>query len=91
MGRVAACEYVVEREGSHWTVTNQGRHFGRFAARRDALRSAAADAARVRRLGHHAAVLVRRQDGSLRTVPAHGSLGCPKAVGFGGPAPRPTT
>ena len=87
---VVACEYVVEREGSHWTVTNQGRHFGRFVDRRDALRSALADAARVRRLGHNASVLVRRADGSLRTIPAHMGLRH-QAVRFGGPALRPTT
>jgi hypothetical protein len=71
MGWVVDCEYVVEREESHWTVTNQRRHFGHFAERRDALRSAVEDAARVRRLGHHASVLVRHADGRLRPVPAH--------------------
>ena len=70
MAWVVDCEYVVEREESDWTVANQGRHFGHFADRRDALRSAVADAARVRRLGHHACVPVRHADGRLRIIPA---------------------
>jgi hypothetical protein len=71
MGWIVDCEYVVERDESHWTVTSQRRHFGHFADRREALRSAAEDAARVRRLGHRVSVLVRREDGRLRAVPAH--------------------
>jgi hypothetical protein len=71
MGWVVDCEYVVERDESHWTVTYQRRHFGQFADRREALRSAAEDAARVRRLGHRVSVLVQRADGRLRAVPAH--------------------
>jgi hypothetical protein len=70
MAWVVDCEYVVEQDECHWTVSNQGRHFGHFVDRRDAMRSAVADAARVRRLGHHATVLVRRADGRLRAVPA---------------------
>ncbi len=84
------CEYVVEREEGHWTVSNQGRHFGRFVDRRGALRSALADAARVRRLGHHASVLFRRKGGSLRSIPARVRLRH-RAVRFGGAALRPTT
>ena len=70
MGWVVDCEYVVEREESHWTVTYQRRHFGWYMDRRGALRSAVEDAARVRRLGHNAWVCVRRADGCLRPVPA---------------------
>jgi hypothetical protein len=89
MGWVVDCEYVVEPEEGHWTVANQGRHFGHFADRRSALHSAAADAARVRRLGHRARVLVRRADGRLRAVPTQ-VVGLPQAwVRSGGPAPRP--
>jgi len=69
MGWVVDCEYVVEREESHWTVTYQRRHFGHFTDRREALRSAVEDAARVRRLGHRACVSVRRADGRLRAFP----------------------
>ena len=37
MGWTGDCEYVVEPEEGHWTVANQGRHFGHFADRRSAL------------------------------------------------------
>jgi hypothetical protein len=88
MGWVVDCEYVVERDVSHWTVSNRGRRFGCFVDRRDAMRSAVADAARVRRLGHNASVLVRRADGRLRAVPARVGLRHP-AVRCGGPALGP--
>jgi hypothetical protein len=81
MGWVVDCEYVVEPEECHWTITYQRRHFGYFTARREALRSAVEDAARVRRLGHHACVLVRRADGRLRAIPEHLLLRQP-GVGF---------
>jgi hypothetical protein len=86
---VVDCEYVVEREEGHWTISNQGRHFGHFADRRGALRSAASEAARVRRLGHR--VLVRRADGRLRAVPAHAAELPHRRVRSDDPAPRPKT
>jgi hypothetical protein len=82
MGWVVDCEYVVEREESHWTVTYQRRHFGHYMDWSEVLRSAVADAARVRRLGHHACVLGRRADGRLRSIPTHLLLRHPGA-GFG--------
>ena len=85
---VVDCEYVVEREEGHWTVSNQGRHFGHFADRRGALRSAASEAARICRLGHRACVLVRHADGRLRTISAHAAELPHRRVRSDDPAPR---
>lgn len=65
MGRSADLDYVVERDGSHWTVNFQGQRCGRFRTREAALASAAADAERVRKLGHRVRVLLRRANGDL--------------------------
>jgi hypothetical protein len=65
-------EYVVERDETHWTVSLQCEHCGRFGTRRAAMESAMRDAERVRRLGHEVSILVRYEDGRLRRLP--GSL-----------------
>jgi hypothetical protein len=62
-------EYVVERDETHWTVSLQAEHCGRFVSRRAALESAMRDAERVRRLGHEVNILVRHADGRLRCLP----------------------
>ncbi|GAA0597401.1 hypothetical protein GCM10009416_39580 [Craurococcus roseus] len=78
MGHSVDLEYVVERDGSHWTVNFQGQRCGRFQTREAALASAAVDAARVRKLGHRVRVLLRRADGGLQDAgsrPPSGSRG----------------
>ena len=61
--------YVVEPIGRNWTVRlKDGDRAGEFHSRKDALRSALADARRVNALGYGVVVQARRQDGSVRTV-----------------------
>jgi len=70
---VAQITYVVDRQESHWTISycsGGGVGMGWFPTRKEALKSALWDAARVRRLGHDVAVMVRRWDGTVRKVPA---------------------
>lgn len=71
MTSVQDLDYVVERHGGRWTVAFQAAHRGEFRSRREALESALRDAERVRRLGHHVRVLVRRADNHLRALPEH--------------------
>jgi hypothetical protein len=85
MGWVQHIDYIVEREESHWTVSFHMTHCGCFHSRRGALQAALADAARVRRLGHHVRVLVRYADGRLHDVrlslpSADESSGCVPAL-----------
>jgi hypothetical protein len=70
MGQAGSFDYIVEPEDGHWTVNFGGQHCGCFASRRQALRSAASDAERVRNLGHRVRVLVRYAGGRrLRLLP----------------------
>jgi len=69
MSCVNDVEYRVQREEMHWTVCYQGQRCGHFATRAEALRSAAADACRVRRLGHRVQVLVEDSRGKFQPVP----------------------
>ena len=67
---VAHITYVVDRREAHWTIAGcDDCGSGWFSTRKEALKSALWDAARVRRLGHNVAVVVRRQDGSVRKIP----------------------
>lgn len=52
--------YRVEPRGNGWTVTFCGQPYGSYERRIDAMRSAAADAHRVRNMGHHVTVEVTR-------------------------------
>jgi hypothetical protein len=72
---VAHIVYVVDRQEAHWTIAGCGDSgCGWFPTRKDALKSALWDAARVRRLGHDVAVLVRRRNGTVRAIPARDSV-----------------
>ena len=67
---VAHITYVVDRQEAHWTIAGCGDSgWGWFPTRKEALKSALWDAARVRRLGHDVAVMVRRSDGTVRKIP----------------------
>lgn len=66
MSCISDLEYRVQPEEMHWTACYEGQHCGRFATRAAALRSALADARRVRRLGHRVRVLVGDRKGHLR-------------------------
>lgn len=62
-------EYVVEPIDRDWTVRlKDGDRAGRFQTRKDAMRSAMADARRVNAMGWGVVVGARRRDGSVRTV-----------------------
>ncbi len=69
MWQPARIEYVVEPAEGHWTVTYQGRSVGRYRDRQAAMRSAVADARRVREHGYRIRVMVHCRDGRLRTLP----------------------
>lgn len=69
MSCISDLEYRVQSEEMHWTVCYEGQHCGRFATRAAALRSALADALRVRRLGHRVRVMVEDRAGHLRPAP----------------------
>lgn len=65
----AEITYVVQPRGSVWTITMQGRQFGRYKSRRAALRTAILNARRVHESGKAISVLVRRMAGPARVVP----------------------
>lgn len=62
-------DYVVEPDEKHWTVSCGGDRCGWFGDRKSALKSAVADARRVRVRGFPISVHVRRHDGSVRRLP----------------------
>ncbi|WP_062224301.1 hypothetical protein [Aureimonas sp. D3] len=61
--------YRVQPKGKHWTICFGGFPCGEFDSRRDALHSAAADARRVRRMGHVVHVRVARPPDCERPLP----------------------
>jgi hypothetical protein len=67
---VAHIVYIVDRQETHWTISGCGDSgCGWFPTRKEALKSALWDAARVRRLGHDVDVMVRRRNGTVRAIP----------------------